>query len=252
MHHTSLILGLAAVFDLALANPQPVPGRSVAGETGCGAYGIYCNTPDTFSLCVPTVGGTQYYYFGSVALGTYCDEDEERIRADNYGNCSPDGQIFCGEGGLTFFRCDQGGLISFGATAPGTECIDGQIVACNGVCGTDYTGTSTTFDVGTTTPATAVNTPVPTTFTTTATNNFTLTTTNNVTITTSTSSSTLPSTTTALGYYAAPADGNLLGGPVFTSTAMTAQLCGSECQGYPYFALENGKDLKLLYPKDLH
>ena len=45
----------------------------------------------------------------------------------------------------------------------------------------------------------------------------------------------------ALGYYAAPADGNLLGGPVFTSPLMTAELCGTDCQGYSYFALENGK-----------
>lgn len=243
MQHTSLILGLAAVFGLALANPNPVPGRNIAGETGCGAYGIYCNTPDTFSLCVPTVDGTEYFYFGSVAPGTYCDEDEERIRADNYGNCSPDGQIFCGEGGLTFFECDQGGLISFGATAAGTECIDGQIVACNGLCGTGNSGPSTTVDVGTTTSTTPLSTLTTTAFMTLS-NNFTTAT------STSTSSASSASTTTSLGYYAAPADGNLLGGPVFTSTMMTEQMCGSDCQGYPYFALENGKSPKVENIKD--
>lgn len=44
----------------------------------------------------------------------------------------------------------------------------------------------------------------------------------------------------ALGYYPAPADGNLLGGPVFTNPAMTTELCASDCQQFPYFALENG------------
>ncbi|CAF9928491.1 hypothetical protein IMSHALPRED_007665 [Imshaugia aleurites] len=224
MQHTALILGLAAVFDLASANPRPVPGRSVAGETGCGAYGIYCNTPDTFSLCVPTVSGTEYYYFGSVAQGTYCDESQERIRADNYGDCSPNGQIFCGEDGLTFFECDQGGLISFGATAAGTECIDGQIVACNGVCGTDDGGPTTTVDPGDTTPSTIIvtstTTPIITTITPTTSSTSS-----------STSSAAAPSVTSTLGYYAAPADGNLLGGPVFTSASMTEALCGTECTG---------------------
>lgn len=45
----------------------------------------------------------------------------------------------------------------------------------------------------------------------------------------------------ALGYYPAPADGNLLGGPVTTSPLMTVAYCGAFCQGYSYIALENGK-----------
>lgn len=233
MQYTPVLLGLAAVFDLASANPRPAPARSVAGETGCGAYGIYCDTPNTFSLCVPTAaGGTQYFYFGSVAQGTYCDTVEERIRADNYGNCAPDGQIFCGIGGLTFFECDQGGMISFGPTAAGTECINGQIVACNGKC-----GTTTTSD-GPTTSATIANT-----FSTSTSSSFTP---------SSTSSGASPSTTTSLGYYPAPANGNLLGGPVASSPAMTRELCGSQCQGYPYFALSNGKNIDSLYVKVLH
>lgn len=44
----------------------------------------------------------------------------------------------------------------------------------------------------------------------------------------------------ALGYYPAPADGDLLGGPVSTSPKMTTELCETTCQGYPYMALENG------------
>ena len=137
MQYTSLFFGLTAVFGLTSATPRPDPARSVAGLTGCGAYGIYCNSASDFSLCVPSSGGgTQYFYFGSVAQGTYCDANRQRIRATNYGDCSPDGQLVCGSDGVTFFRCDQGGLIYFGPTAAGTECVNGQIVACNGPCGT--------------------------------------------------------------------------------------------------------------------
>ncbi|KAL9073121.1 MAG: hypothetical protein Q9161_003175 [Pseudevernia consocians] len=158
MQYTPLFFGLAAVFGIVSATPRPAPARSVAGETGCGAYGIYCNTPDTFSLCVPSQDGTEYFYFGSVAPGTYCDTDEERIRADNYGNCSPDGQLFCGADGTTFFICDQGGLISFGPTAAGTECVNGAIVACDGDCGVDTGATTTTTDDSTTTSSTIFDT----------------------------------------------------------------------------------------------
>ena len=54
----------------------------------------------------------------------------------------------------------------------------------------------------------------------------------------------------ALGYYPAPADGNLLGGPVSTSPGMTLDLCGTICQGYSYLALENGKFVDCNIPKD--
>lgn len=243
MQVTTILFGLAATFGLASASPRPAPARSVAGETGCGAYGIYCDTNTTFSVCVPTSTGTEYFYFGSVAPGTYCDTTQMRIRADNYGNCSPDGQIFCGADGTTFFICDQGGLISFGPTAAGTECVNGQIIACDGPCGypapppgpsPTYTTTSTIFSAFNTTSSASPSIFVSST------------TLPNVTVTSSTSSSTTssstpPSTTTALGYYAAPADGDLLDGPVYTSPDMTEELCGSDCQGYPYFALLNGK-----------
>ena len=55
----------------------------------------------------------------------------------------------------------------------------------------------------------------------------------------------------ALGYYPAPADGNLLGGPVSTSPGMILELCGTICQGYPYLALENGKFVRLEYAERL-
>ena len=43
-----------------------------------------------------------------------------------------------------------------------------------------------------------------------------------------------------LGYYLAPAGGNILGVLVSTSTVLTVELCASDCNQYPYFALENG------------
>ena len=50
----------------------------------------------------------------------------------------------------------------------------------------------------------------------------------------------------SLGYYPAPADGDLLGGPVITNPMMTLELCGTDCQGFPYLALENGKQIRIL------
>lgn len=97
----------------------------------CEAYTIYCNSYDTFSLCAPGPNGNQEVFFGPVANGTYCDESENEIRADNYGDCSPDGQLFCDDSGTALYECDLGGLISFGPVAAGTVCVDGSIVATN-------------------------------------------------------------------------------------------------------------------------
>ena len=67
-------------------------------------------------------------FFGGVAPGTYCDDQQtpNRIRANNDGNCSNDGTISC-NGEHAIFKCDQGGLIDLGPTAPGTKCVDGVI-----------------------------------------------------------------------------------------------------------------------------
>ena len=51
----------------------------------------------------------------------------------------------------------------------------------------------------------------------------------------------------ALGYYVAPANGNLLNGPIITSPSMSVELCGTSCPGYTYLALENGRPVKLLF-----
>ncbi|KAG6986654.1 hypothetical protein G7Y79_00074g098510 [Physcia stellaris] len=94
-------------------------------------HDVYSNR-NTHSLhyCVSEAdGSTQNVYFGDVAPGTYCDAAENRIRADNEGNCSPDGSLQCGSDGSTFMVCDQGGLINFGSVAPGTKCENGAIVA---------------------------------------------------------------------------------------------------------------------------
>ena len=56
---------------------------------------------------------------------------------------------------------------------------------------------------------------------------------------------------TPLGYCATPADGNLLGGPLFTSPLMTVQLCNTDCQGFLYFAVENGNHIGTLMCESL-
>ena len=129
------LLGLLA--SAAYVSAVPAPDESYNGQLlkrqiyTCEVNTIYCNSYDTFSLCAPGLNGNQEVFFGSVAFGTYCDESENRIRADNYGNCSPDGQLFCNDAGATFFECDQGELISFGSGAAGTTCVDGTFVATN-------------------------------------------------------------------------------------------------------------------------
>lgn len=51
----------------------------------------------------------------------------------------------------------------------------------------------------------------------------------------------------ALGYYAAPVNGNLLNGPIITSPSMSVELCGTSCPGYTYLALENGRRARPLF-----
>ncbi|ETN41984.1 uncharacterized protein HMPREF1541_03923 [Cyphellophora europaea CBS 101466] len=86
-----------------------------------------CNSPTSFSQCVPAAdGGTTYTFMGSVAAGTTCVNGQ--IIRENAGPCSPNGQIFC-NGDMAFFMCDQGGLVSMGSTAAGTVCQNGVIVA---------------------------------------------------------------------------------------------------------------------------
>lgn len=51
----------------------------------------------------------------------------------------------------------------------------------------------------------------------------------------------------ALGYYAAPANGSLLSGPIITSPSMSVELCGASCPGYTYLALENGRRARSLF-----
>lgn len=127
------LLGLLA--SAAAVSATSAPDQSYEGNLlerqiyTCEANTIYCNTCDTFSVCAPGPNGSQEVFFGPVADGTYCDELENKIRADNYGDCSPDGQLFCDDTGSVFFECDQGGLIYFGFVAAGTSCVDGNIVA---------------------------------------------------------------------------------------------------------------------------
>lgn len=127
------LLGL--LMTAAVVFATPAPDQSYGGNLlerqiyTCEAYTIYCNSCDTFSVCAPGPNGNEEVFFGPVADGTYCDELENKIRADNYGDCSPDGHLFCDDTGSAFFECDQGGLIDVGPVAAGTTCVDGNIVA---------------------------------------------------------------------------------------------------------------------------
>ncbi len=127
------LLGLLGSATYVSAVPAPDQNGQLLKRQiyTCEVNTIYCNSYDTFSLCAPGPNGDQEVFFGPVADGTYCDESENKIRADNYGDCSPDGQLFCNDGGTTFFECDQGGLIDFGSVAAGTTCVDGHFVATN-------------------------------------------------------------------------------------------------------------------------
>ena len=73
----------------------------------CEANAIYCNSFNSFSVCTPGENGNREVFFGPTADGTYCDEYENRIRTENSGDCSPDGQLFCDYSGQTFFESDQ-------------------------------------------------------------------------------------------------------------------------------------------------
>ena len=106
-----LQLGLLASAAIASAMPtlDQSYGRNLLNRQiqTCEVDTIYCNSSYTFSICAPGKDGNQEVFFGSVAQGTYCDESENRIRANNYGDCSPDGQIFCDISGQAFFESDQ-------------------------------------------------------------------------------------------------------------------------------------------------
>lgn len=126
----SLLALLPALSSVTAVPVVDLSYRAVRERQGCVANTIFCNTPQTFSLCAPGgANGTREVFFGSVAPGTYCDQSQQRIRRNNNGNCQPDGRLKCGKGGNTFFVCDQGGLIDFGGVAAGTTCSNGTIVA---------------------------------------------------------------------------------------------------------------------------
>ena len=73
----------------------------------CTPNGVYCDSPTSFSLCVPGPGNSATYYsMGSVANGTVCIDG--RIERANDGKCTPDGALSCGKNGQTFFFCDEG------------------------------------------------------------------------------------------------------------------------------------------------
>ena len=102
------LLASAAVVSAVQALDESYDGNQFKRQTyTCEPKTIYCNSYDTFSICTPGPNGNQEVFFGSVAEGTYCDESQNKIRASNYGDCSPDGQLFCDYDGQTFFECDE-------------------------------------------------------------------------------------------------------------------------------------------------
>ena len=111
---------------------SPVPPASCFDSTGnCVPGALCCNDTQHFSICVPENGGrSREVFFGSTAAGTYCDASftPNKIRADNLGNCSNDGQYSC-QGEDVILVCDQGGLVKLSDVAAGTKCVDGTIVA---------------------------------------------------------------------------------------------------------------------------
>lgn len=126
----SLLALLPALSSVAAIPAQDFNSYPIRKRQGCTRGTIFCNTPNTFSICAPGgVNGTREVFFGMVAAGTYCDQSQSRIRANNDGDCEPDGSLQCGPSGNTFFICDQGGLINFGSVAAGTVCSNGTIVA---------------------------------------------------------------------------------------------------------------------------
>ena len=130
------LLAILPIFSSVSALPaidlrysHTIESRQLVQGGGCYPGSIYCNSPGTFSLCVPGgVNGTTKVFFGPVAPGTYCDQSQMRIRANNFGDCQIDGTLKCGPGGNTFFTCAQGGFISFGPVAAGTTCSNGTII----------------------------------------------------------------------------------------------------------------------------
>ena len=73
----------------------------------CTPNGIYCDSPTSFSLCIPGAGkSTRYYPMGSVANGTICRDGGIERASD--GKCTPDDTLSCSQTGQMFFSCDEG------------------------------------------------------------------------------------------------------------------------------------------------
>lgn len=102
------LLASAAVMSAVQALDESSDGNQLKRQIyTCEPNTIYCNSYNTFSICTPGPNGNREVFYGPVAEGTYCDESQNKIRANNYGDCSPDGQLFCDIGGGTFFECDK-------------------------------------------------------------------------------------------------------------------------------------------------
>ncbi|KAL2044209.1 hypothetical protein N7G274_002914 [Stereocaulon virgatum] len=124
-YHYPNATGISPPMSNSTRLPTPPPNI-------CTPNDIYCNSFASFSLCVPGAGNsTTYYPMGSVANGTVCRDGAIERASD--GKCTPNGTLSCSQNGQVFFLCDEGGLINMGSIAPGTRCMQGQIVVSAGL-----------------------------------------------------------------------------------------------------------------------
>ena len=99
-YHRPNATGIPPPISSGTGPPTPPPKH-------CTPKSVYCDSPTSFSLCVPGPGSSATYYFiGSVANGTVCIDG--MIERANDGKCTPDGALSCGKNGQTFFFCDEG------------------------------------------------------------------------------------------------------------------------------------------------
>jgi hypothetical protein len=78
------------------------------------------------SLSLYTALNNGYTQQSNSPDGSY--RDDRYVRSSALGRCTTHGDIRCVSEGKAFEVCDNGGWVSMGSVAPGTSCVDGEIV----------------------------------------------------------------------------------------------------------------------------